>query len=40
MLTPFGSALPIFPKSGTKEIEMAWIGWCRHCITVVGRFGI
>ena len=31
MLTPFGGALPIFPKSGTKEIETACIIWCPRC---------
>ena len=32
MLTPFGGVLPIFPKSGTKEIETVCIGWWRRCI--------
>lgn len=32
MRTPFGGALPGFPKSGTKEIEMVWSGWYRDAL--------
>ena len=30
MLTPFGGALPIFPKSGTRETGSAWNGWWKR----------
>jgi hypothetical protein len=30
MLTPFGSALPGFPKSGMRETGSVWRGWGRH----------
>jgi hypothetical protein len=39
MLTPFGGALPIFPKSGTKETRKVWSGWWRGYTTDERRFG-
>ena len=35
MLTPFGGALPIFPKRGTKVTGPVWNGWWK-CSVIDG----